>query len=247
MYWIVSLQLMFGLLFALRTLKQLQKKNLISEIGSTKLYIMIVATFFAVTDGTKYDPVLQMCAIGVTCASLLSLPLIFELRLRRLIQSEFPGFLSGIILAMKAGFSFRSSIDKQLSNSSEVWEKWLRSMIESRVFLRTGEDFSAHWWSIYLHELQAAEENPHQALTRLENFRQKIKVLSDFRRKSGQALAQARIQMAVMTFLYLALLILMMTQFHLSTHRKLIFISVCMFACGQILFWWLGRKRTWKI
>jgi len=247
MYWIVSLQLMFGLLFALRTLIQLHEKNLISEVGYKKLYLSVVAIFFCVTDVTKFDPVLQMCAIGVTCAALLSLPFLFELRLKMRIQSEFPGFISKIILEMKAGFSFRSSIDKHLSISSEVWEKWLRSMIETRVFLRTTEDFSVHWWSIYLQELQAAEENPHLALTRLENFRQKMKVLSDFRRKSGQALAQARIQMVVMTFLYLALLVLMMTQFQIGSHRRLILASFTLFVCGQLLFWWLGRKRKWKI
>lgn len=247
MYWIVSLQLMFGLLFAFRTLKQLLRKNLISETGSGKLYWLIVATFFAVTFITKTDPLVQMSAIAATCAILLALPSFFQWRLRILIQSEFPVFINKIILEMKAGFGFRSAIDKHLSNPNEIWEQWLRSMIETRVFLRTSNDSSVHWWSIYLQELQAAEENPHLALTRLENFRQKLQILSEFRRKSGQALAQARIQMVVMTVLYLALFAATMTQFQIAPHREIIFASMTLFIAGQFLFWWLGRKRTWKI
>jgi len=210
------------------------------------LSALLFVMFFCVTDIARRDPLIQMLAVVLCCSVLLILPQLFQLRLKRLIQREFPGFLGKVILEMKAGNSFRGAIDKHLSQAEEIWEQWLRSMIESRVFLHTACDISDAWWSKYLQELQAAEENPHMALTRLENFRQKLRVLSEFRRKSGQALAQARIQMVVMTVLYLALLAITMTQFQITSHRRIIFASLGLFGAGQVLFWWIGQKRTWK-
>lgn len=246
MYWIVSLHLMFGILFARRTLLNLHEKNLIRESDVDIGGAIVLAAFFCVTDLARNNPIAQMLALTGGCALLLSLPFLFERRLRIRVQSEFHGFLSKIILEMKSDISFRAAIDKHLAHPTEIWEQWLRSMIESRVFLVAPSADGASWWSIYERELRAAEENPHLALTRLENFRRNLRILSEFRRKSGQALAQARIQMAVMTVLYLALLSITATQFRIGEHRRILSASITLFMAGQMVFWWLGRKRKWK-
>jgi Flp pilus assembly protein TadB len=247
MYLIMSFQLLFGIVFVHRTIQTLRQRKLITEADGKMLRVLLFMMFFCVTALTQHDPRVQMTAILCCGSLLLTLPSFFKWRLKSRIQSEFPSFMNKIILEMKSGFSFRGAIERQLHLPIEIWEQWLRSMIESRVFLHQIGGETEAWWTPYLQELQAAEQNPHQALTRLENFREKLRVMSEFRRKSGQATAQARIQMVVMTVLYIALLILTTSQMPIRAHHRTIVLSLSLFVVGQIAFWWAGRKRNWKI
>jgi Flp pilus assembly protein TadB len=246
MYWIVSVQLIFGIAFANRTLENLRQRKLISEFDVKWKCLLLFVMFFCVTALAQHHPFIQMIAILLCCSLLLALPSLFMYRLRRRIQSEFPVFLDKIILEMKCGHSFRGALDRHLGPSDEFWQQWLRSMIETRVLLQQIGVENDTWWTPYLRELKAAEQNPHLALTHLENFREKLCVLSEFRRKSGQAMLQARIQMLVMAVLYLALLAITAMRAPIQSHRRTLFMSLCLFVTGQIVFWWAGRKRTWK-
>jgi len=247
MYWIVTLQLIFGIMFARRTLQKLLEKNLIDQKRRSILGTMMFTIFFLITYVTRHAPAAQMCALSALCGGISSLDPIFQWRLKRRINSEFPDFIGRIILAMKSGYSFRAAVERDSISASQIWEKWLHTLIESRVFLRVEHVAEAKWWRSYVEVLRRADENPHHALTQLENFRRKLKILSEFRRKSGQALLQARIQLLVMTCLYLALLGVTMTQFQLKRYRPLICLSSALFLAGQATFWWIARKTKWKV
>jgi hypothetical protein len=250
MKWIVAVQLMFGLLFAHRTLQQLLKKKLIEESLMKKTSAAVFFILLGITLVCLHSPRWQFVLISSTCACLLSLDLFFERRLKIVIQSQFPEFITRLILSMKTGMSFRSAVDRELQNPKELWQKWLRSMIDARVFLQksgaVNSTMDPTWWRDWLEELQTVHQNPHHALARLESLRRKLRVLSGFRRKSGQAMLQARIQLLVMTVLYFALLIVTMMQFQILRHQRCLILSLCLFFAGQLLFWRLARKSTWK-
>ncbi len=251
MYWILSIQLLFAILIAQKSITQLVRKNLLTDVAATKFHLLTFIFFFAATFLTRVYPIAQFVLLSATCAIYLSSEIVFKLRLRCRIHSEFPDFINRIILAMKTGMSFRAATERSLTPASQLWEKWLLTMLESRVFLhQNGVSHDADvpiWWRSQLDELKKIHHSPHHALVRLENLRKKMKVSSDFRRKSGQALLQARIQIVVMTLLYIAVLVLTMNQFQVHRHLRLILISVSLFVGGQFLFWWIARKRKWNI
>jgi hypothetical protein len=147
---------------------------------------------------------------------------------------------------MRTGIGFRAAIERNLQPTAQIWQKWLFTMLESRVFLQQTDHLVPVWWRSQLVELQTIHLNPHSALDRLENLRRKMKVIADFRRKSGHALLQARVQLFVMTLLYLALFAATMSQFGFERHRRIILISFLLFIAGQTAFWLLARKRKWN-
>lgn len=250
MSWIVSLQLMFGLLFARRTLSHLVREQLIEIFFARKLLAAIGIVFFLITCLLQSRPSFQFLAFGAVFTALLSFRKFFERRLRSRIQSEFPGFINQIILSMQTGLSFRSAIERFFRDADELWQRWLKAMIDSRVLLRPQQVptslLGEHWCQNYLAELIQIDQNPHSSLTRLRSWRKKLKVISEFRRKSGQALLQARIQLAVMAVLYIALLLLTMTVRRISENLPIILLSVALFIAGQLLYWRISRPRHWK-
>ena len=251
MYWILSIQLLFGILIVQKAITQLTQKNLLTVSSATNFRVCTFICFFAATFLTRAHPIVQFVLITATCGMFLSSEFVFKMRLKSRIHSEFPDFINRTILAMKTGMSFRAATERSVAPISQLWEKWLFTMLESRVFLhQNGASHDAEvpiWWRPQLDELTKIHQSPHHALARLENLRKKMKVASDFRRKSGQALLQARIQIVVMTLLYIAVLVLTMNQYHEHRHLRLILISGSLFVSGQLLFWWIARKRKWNI
>jgi hypothetical protein len=247
----VSLQLMFGLLFARRTLHQLVRGHLIEEKLSRQLFFGLALTFLLATFLFRAHPRLQFSAIAAGMILLLSIDKLFVYRLESRIHSEFPAFINQLILSMQTGQSFRSAAEKTLEGPKALWQRWLFALVESRVLLQARREQEVIKEDVfcqsYLAELIRVNENPHSSLTRLKSFRKKLKVLSEFRRKSGQALLQTRIQMVVMTFLYLALLVFTLSQRSFERNQTLIFVSITLFTSGQIVFWRLARKKKWKL
>ncbi len=250
MHWILSSQLFFGIVIAHRTLRRLVQKNLLDERRVPAAFLIVFVFLFLVTFRARSAVGVQTLAFLLLIASLSSCDFIFRRRLESRIHTEFPDFINGLILAMKTGMSFRAAVEKRLSNPGKLWEKWLRALLDSHVFLPLNAPLQPENRTSFLQahaeELRHAHENPHHALARLENLRRKLRVSSEFRRKSGQALLQARIQITVMTLLYIALLAITMRQFQIAAHKRLILLSLAMFSAGQIVFWLIARKRTWK-
>jgi Flp pilus assembly protein TadB len=247
MRWILSAELLFGIWFACRMLSDLVASHLIIKKSAITVGVSVILFFGGVTILARHHPALQIVLIITVCAVLASARFYFQYRLQITVQSEFPGFIDRIILAMKTGLSFRAAVDHALARPLFLWEKWLRIMIDSRVFLNSGTLENTKWWQNLVTELQTVQKNPHHALARLENLRRKLRVVSEFRRKSGHALLQARIQIVVMTVMYLALLVMTMKQFQIHRYSRLISLSVVLFFAGQVTFWWIARKRRWKV
>ena len=214
MNWLVSLQLLSGILFVHRKLRTLAATGLLDEKSVPKLFLGVVIVLFFITYLTVGSPRAQLLAILAITGAISGSHLVFRQRLRSCIQQRFPDFLNKVILSMKTGLTFRASCERLLASPSELWEKWLRATLESQVFLEHPASSDLFWWKSHVDELRSIHQAPHRAMGRLESLRRKLRVASEFRRKSGQALLQARLQMVVMTCLYVALIAVTMNQFH---------------------------------
>jgi hypothetical protein len=251
MHWFLVVQLLSGILHTRRTVQKLADAKLIDANTRATISATVFALLFLIAFLLFDHPLIQSFIFVMIGSGLSAGDFFFQRRLQRRIQSEFPGFIDRILLAMKTGYAFRPAVERALTPQNHAWEKWLLAMIETHIFLRPNNHATDHsgafWWHEYFRELRILQKNAHHAVARLESLRRKLKVMSEFRRKSGHALLQARIQLWVMTVLYLALLAMTMTQFHLYDHRRLILGSLALFTSGQISFWWLARKRKWKV
>jgi hypothetical protein len=81
----------------------------------------------------------------------------------------------------------------------------------------------------------------------LRALRKEIKMLEDFRRRSGQVTQQLKMQAIIVTALFSALLLFVIKQFGFQEHRNLIFCTSSTFILGLISIFWMGRRFKWKV
>ncbi len=102
-----------------------------------------------------------------------------------------------------------------------------------------------------LHELYETlwlcESEAHLTVQRLVNYRQKIEIYEEFRRKSDQALHQLRAQAYVLTGLYAGLLLFVISRFGFAQHERAIMLSAMLFLLGVFITLRQGRNIKWSV
>ena len=101
------------------------------------------------------------------------------------------------------------------------------------------------WWSEMATELLAIDQQSHQSLNRLENWRTRLKFAADFKRRAGQVKVQVRLQAIVMSGIYLALFVFTVARGSWSQNAMLIGASLTMFITGLGLIMQLGKRVKW--
>ncbi|MBX7232124.1 MAG: hypothetical protein K1X29_08570 [Bdellovibrionales bacterium] len=101
------------------------------------------------------------------------------------------------------------------------------------------------WQEIQL-EFLAIDHQPHQAIQRLQSWRSRLKLTADFRRRSGQVLAQVRLQATLVGVLYVALLLFSLMRGVWRTHAILVGVSMILFLMGVFLIFKMGKKIKWS-
>lgn len=153
--------------------------------------------------------------------------------------------VDSIILEMRAGKSFRSATAKvacslQDERLSELLKIWLAS---SQT--QSSRGFDRSWWQTVQQELCAIDREAHQALSRMQQWRQRLKLQADFGRRFGQVVVQVRLQALVITVLYFAILLFNLFRGAWNHNSELIMVSFSLFVMGLGLIFRLGRKVKW--
>jgi len=78
-------------------------------------------------------------------------------------------------------------------------------------------------------------------------LRRQLKLMEDFRRRSGQVTEQMKMQALIVTALYLGLLFFVIKQFGFKNHQSLILISGFIFLIGLLWIFLIGRRMKWKV
>lgn len=251
MKWIVALQLTAGCLFVIRTLNQYTQLNICRKETLTKIGTAIISSLFLLTAGFLTAPCWHLCGVIGVCAMSAGLKKYFLRRLESRFHSEFPEIINQLILSMKTGLSFREACERLCRHPRNMTETWLRDSFETIVFLQHSSPGTSKQSAPVLRrtlaDLKKISEHPHHSLSRLNALRYRIKILSDFRRKSGQATLQARIQLFVLSGLYLALLAGTIASFGWSSHSQLIMMSIAWYILGSFLFLKLTRRTKWSV
>lgn len=152
-----------------------------------------------------------------------------------------------VLLGLQTGSSFRVSLLQAIQGQSpwarqqhlEIYNSVVMNGSESRLRSRFLLEVST--------EFREMDRAQNKVVDHVRAFRRQIKMEEDFRRRSGQVSQQIRLQAIIVTFLYVALLIYIISQFGFLAHLGLILFSSSLFALGLALIFMLGRRMKWKL
>lgn len=166
-------------------------------------------------------------------------------------QYGFPDILTAIILQMKIGKSFRSSFQNALLTLPEYQKETLRRIHQNVAFLPQENDKKLtrdrSFQGFLLQELVKIDQSQHKSIEKLENFRSRLIIANNFRRRSGRIRENIYVQVAIMGFFYVSAFVYVVMTTDFERVRDVILISAALFCMGTMGAVWLGRKIKWTI
>lgn len=222
----------------------------LQQIGLLELH----ARFFLISSALMilffmlraHHPMQLWLFIGSLLIFLSLLPKIFSFLLEKQIEKHQLRLLDQLVLAVQSGRSLRAAI----SALAEAERGFLHLSIlnlQHAILYETSESSlrSACLKNLY-GELSRIDKSNSKCADQLRSFRQQLKTLEDFRRRSGQVSLQIRMQAAISALLYAGLLVFTVTQFGFYQHRGLIAASGTLFFVGMVTVFVIGRRNRWS-
>ena len=243
---IVFLVSMLGHTLAHRILAQMARDfafspQLLHHLHVINLFIIV---FFAI--GSRSTLALWLF-IGILLITLKFFPVVLRIFLLKRMRDVLVPFLDAVILGLQTGKSFRSSLHAAI----EIQGGWVRHQLmeiyDSLVMSENVIAMKSTLLADLQRELAEIDRSKSRCLDQLRALRKDIKMLQDFRRRSGQVTQQLKMQAIIVTALFLALLLFVIRQFGFQEHRKLIFGAVMAFILGLIWIFLMGRRIKWKV
>lgn len=157
-------------------------------------------------------------------------------------------YLERLLLRMRGGVSIRAAIEKLESEEEGFFRAKLAQIRAAVVFSQHGEGRSIDpQLAVVVEELRQATQQPHQSIRRITNLRRKLAVEVGFRRKSGQATFQMRIQAGILAGLYLAMLCFVVFRDRTQIETTWLLGSLALFAVGTLWLLRIGKRIKWKV
>lgn len=245
---IIFSEIVFNFLLIVQISDRLRTKSLIAESVPAKIicaFIIWILVWAIAPNITLIPFSFLVCFPSV----ILSFTPIFLHSLRKnKFRSELAALLNEIILNMRGGRSFRPALQLASQNLSTFTQNKIEKTIELLTLDPLSQSKSVHdpEIEIVLKHFRSIEIDSHQALPRLIQFREKIKMEDKLKKKIHQALSQIRAQAWILSILYVGLLIVLLLRSH-RLEPKMIVLSVILFAVGLIATIWQGRRFRWKV
>jgi hypothetical protein len=239
-------QTMFGILFVLRTLQVFRARALLTSSVVTKSGTVFVCSELLGAFFCAHRPVF---ALLISCTNIFcsfATLILLERRQIDALKSEFPFFLDRWILNLRLGWALAPARDRAVSENSERFRALMLPL-----WAHAGADVARlnHLLlpNAVLGELQRLQREPHASLSRLENLRRTLRKAADFRRKSGQAVRQTRLQSTLLLLMLFALIAFTLRRYRWSQVSDLITGSAVLSAIGVLMMGRLAEKTRWKI
>lgn len=235
-----------GFMFAHRILA-----NIVTEFALTqKIFVLLhlccvvilaLALFFITS------PITLWILIGILLITLKFFPTFLRFfLLKRLSQALIP-FFDHVILALQAGKSFRQAMNSAI----DAQAGWQRNQLRDLYNSITTSEVQIVLRSALLKALQAElveiDRSQNRCVDQVKALRRQLKLVEDFRRRSGQATEQMKMQAIIVTALYVGLLFFVIKQFGFKNHLPLISFSLFIFVAGLLWIFLIGRRMKWKV
>lgn len=192
-------------------------------------------------------PLLTWTSIGALFVGLKFLPEILYFSLILELKKRILPLMDQVILGLQSGQSFRTSLHQSIQQQPS----WIRhQLLEIHHSIAMNQTI-LHSQNKFLRELTAEwsemDKSQSKLIDHARAFRRQLKIEEDFRRKSGRVTQQMKMQAIIVTILYLALLIYVISQFGWVQNLLLIAVSAVLFSAGLAWIFMMGRKMKWKI
>ncbi len=218
------------------------------RFGNLLPKVILLVAFCSVRVGSQ----LWACLLLVPLAPLFmaKVNLLRQFSLQKRLPVEFLAFLDRVVLQMKGGASLRRACEQSVSHGDADVQHQLEIVVQSiglpperqRESLGLAPSLVEHMLDI----AQIAQQS-HQVLRRVEVLRYRLRVEHDFRRRSGEAAVQVRIQCFITAGLYLALLAFVLMTQSVQEIGLLLLISCALFGVGVTWILLMGRRYRWKV
>ncbi len=237
-----------GLMFVSRTTRVLIEQKILqsemmTKIGTAIAMFTIIASFF-------FRSHLEFVWLLWLFSNFLLLLMKRILQAQRVqkFHDDIVPILDEVHLLMSIGRSYRESLETASQRGSHysrvILFEFLRVLRYSQAMALSQFEQSIQ---NLLSDLLKIDRTEGKKLEHLKSLRYKLGIESYFRHRSRQVTAQTRIQAAVMTILYVALLIFVVLNFGFFHILKFLSFSICFFAVGLIWIQKSGRKIKWKV
>lgn len=245
------LVLLSVMMFAHRIYNQFRKQNLFSQSLLTKIGTAHFIFIFLLYLIFFTHPFWFWMSAFVSIALIPGIVFLVTIFHQQQFYSEFLRFVSVMILKMQMGHSFTSSMEQALA--MESWkQKGLLVEIQGNVvfsqqikILGTGP-FSS-FISKVIHEFHLIYSNQHQAIDRLCKFRKNLQSEIFFRRRSRQIWSYFAYQLALLSFIYLALFIFIVREYGFSGFKDAFYLSFALYFLGILSLFLILRGKKWLI
>ncbi len=156
-------------------------------------------------------------------------------------------FIEDMILLMKAGRGFREAVRISLPQQPVRFSSYYNRWIEHVVFLQQTVSFQSGSIPFFLKRLCEIDEKPHEAMSRLLAWREELRFIERFRRKSGQALYSFRFQSVVVLVIYIAASIYSFLKYSSVIVLPFFLFSFVWLLIGGGVFLRWSQKKKWKV
>lgn len=161
-------------------------------------------------------------------------------------QQEVLELVDRLLLEMRSGKAFRGALAEIVTDSAgEILLPYIISWMKARLAGHRSQN-GPNWWREIEIELYLLDTQAHQALVRLGNWRSRLVLRADFRRRFGQVTSQIQAQALVIGGLYIALLIFTLGKGQWRAFPGLVALSLALFTGGMLLTFAIGRRIKWN-
>jgi hypothetical protein len=157
--------------------------------------------------------------------------------------------LNSLILKVRLGLGIRQAL-LQTCEDSDFYIKTRLRQLHDRLVMNMDKramvpvDPQLREFNELLVE---CEQESHLTTERLINFRRKVEIHQDFKRRADQVLHQLRAQAYVLTALYIGLVTFVVWRFGFSEHAGTFVISMLLFTLGIVTTLRQGRRIKWTV
>lgn len=220
----------------------------VSPLEMTKIGTTIIAIAIAVVLATRPRSAFGLwlgiqvpLVIGVFAAIRLSK------RRDRALEEIFDEVLLALSMAMREGRSLRTSLTLI---SMRAHPKQRASLIEierSVSFSTQKYTVESAWRVAVVSELRRIDALSHSQIVELDRWRHRLRSDRNFRRRSGQAMAQVQAQSLVLGFLFAALVVFSSIAFGREATWSSLRFALPLFGAGVLWIWRGGRRVRWTV
>lgn len=236
-----------GFLLCSHALACLEKKFALDERWRARMHTVLWMWLLCIEYFSVKQPNFFWFVIFLHVILLALSPLILYVFLRRKILENQIIFLTGVILNMQSGKAFRASFRSAMIGQP----KWFARQIDDVWYCMMNHEIhpqlSFPEMTEFAREVIRVDHTQAKIIDQLRRYRDHLKMVEQFRRRSGVAATQAKSQLLVLTLMYLALLVFVVSEFGFSGNQIWFFSSGTLYLVGIFVMYRISRSFKWRI